>query len=113
MDGRHCRGTTGQCSDQEVDARRSPSVSLIIPAHNEEAGICSALEEADCALAELVPDYEIIVVDDGSGDGTAARIAEASLRLPHVRLIRHPGNRGYGAALRTGFEAACGDRVAF
>jgi dolichol-phosphate mannosyltransferase len=89
------------------------SLSLIIPAYNEEAVIARAVAEADTALAGLARSYEILVVDDGSSDGTAEAVAEAARDRPHVRLLRHPTNRGYGAALRTGFEAARFDRVAF
>jgi dolichol-phosphate mannosyltransferase len=102
-----------------MDGRSKPratapwSLSLIIPAFNEEAGILQAIAEADGALAELAGDYEILVVDDGSSDGTAKVVAEAARVRPRVRLLRHGENRGYGAALRTGFVAARFDRVAF
>jgi dolichol-phosphate mannosyltransferase len=89
------------------------SLSLIIPAYNEEAGISQAVAEADDALARLGCAYEVLVVDDGSRDGTARAVEEAAGARPHVRLLRHPENRGYGAALRTGFEAARCERVAF
>jgi dolichol-phosphate mannosyltransferase len=88
-------------------------LSLVIPAFNEEAGIRQAVIEADEALAALAEDYEVLVVDDGSRDATAAIVAEETARRPHVRLLRHADNRGYGAALRTGFEAARFERVAF
>jgi dolichol-phosphate mannosyltransferase len=100
-----------------MDGRRGPtepadwSLSLVIPAYNEEAVIAQAVAEADAALSRLTRAYEILVVDDGSGDGTARAVAAQN--RPHVRLLRHPTNRGYGAALRTGFEAARFDRVAF
>ncbi|MFQ3649813.1 MAG: glycosyltransferase [Gemmataceae bacterium] len=90
-----------------------PSVSLVLPAWNEAAGIRQAVLEADEALTRLNADYEIIVVDDGSQDDTAAIVAEEATRHPRVRLVRHQTNRGYGAALRTGFAAAQGDYVAF
>jgi glycosyltransferase involved in cell wall biosynthesis len=101
-----------------MDGRRlqapiAQSLSLIIPAYNEEAGIRLAVREADGALAELAHDYEVLVVDDGSCDATARIVAEEARHLPHIRLIRHAENRGYGAALRTGMEAARCDRVAF
>ncbi len=96
-----------------MDEARTPSLSLILPAYNEAAGIAEAVAEADDALARFAGEYEIIVVDDGSRDGTAAIVAEAARRRPRVRLIRHDRNRGYGAALRTGFEAAHGSRIAF
>jgi dolichol-phosphate mannosyltransferase len=90
-----------------------PGVSLVIPAFNEQAGISQAIAEADEALATLAEGYEILVVDDGSQDATPSLVAEECARRPHVRLLRHAVNQGYGAALRTGFEAASFDRVAF
>jgi glycosyltransferase involved in cell wall biosynthesis len=89
------------------------SLSLVIPAYNEEGGIREAIREADEALASLAHAYEILVVDDGSTDGTAEAAADAARARPHVRLLGHAQNRGYGAALRTGFEAARFDRIAF
>src|SRR5262245_12271845 len=88
-------------------------LSLVIPAYNEEPVIRQAVAEADEALARLGVDYEVLVVDDGSRDGTAAVVLEEARGRPRVRLLRHDGNRGYGRALRTGFEAARFDRVAF
>src|SRR4051794_36414018 len=92
---------------------RGRSLSLILPAYNEAAGIASALAEADDALAAFGADYEILVVDDGSTDGTAAAVEAVTGERPCVRLLRHQANRGYGAALRTGFTAARGECVAF
>jgi dolichol-phosphate mannosyltransferase len=89
------------------------SLSLVIPAYNEEAGIAMAITEADQALSQLAKDYEILVVDDGSNDRTLAVATQAAAHCAHVRLFHHERNRGYGAALRTGFEAARFDRVAF
>jgi dolichol-phosphate mannosyltransferase len=95
-----------------MDGRRR-CISLVIPAYNEEAGIRQAVLEADAALHRLAADYEILVVDDGSSDATATLVAELSRTNRHVCLLRHVVNRGYGAALRTGFEAARFERVAF
>ncbi len=89
------------------------SLSLILPAYNEAAGIAESVAEADDNLARFCHDYEIIVVDDGSRDDTAATVEGVVTSRPHVRLMRHDGNRGYGAALRTGFAAARGDCIAF
>jgi dolichol-phosphate mannosyltransferase len=86
-------------------------LSLVIPAFNEADVIARAVVEADDALARLFDEYEILVVDDGSSDDTVD-IVRATAR-PAVRLIAHETNRGYGAALRTGFAAARFDRVAF
>src|SRR5438105_3990071 len=92
-----------------MDEARPRSLSLILPAYNEAAGIA----EADAALARFAGDYEILVVDDGSRDDTAAVVGALARDRPRVRLLRHEANRGYGAALRSGFEAARGDLVAF
>jgi len=56
--------------------------------------------------ARYAHEYEVIVIDDGSSDETARVAAELADGDPHVRLMLHPGNRGYGAALRTGIDAA-------
>jgi dolichol-phosphate mannosyltransferase len=91
----------------------TPSLSLVLPAYNEAAAIGEAIAEADAALRTLSHRYEIIVVDDGSTDGTAAAVERLTARFQWVQLVRHPVNRGYGAALRSGFEAATCDLVAF
>jgi hypothetical protein len=88
-------------------------LSLILPAYNEEAGIAQAVAEADDVLRQLGVWYEIVVVDDGSGDRTAIIVEQEIHCRPRVRLVRHDLNRGYGAALRTGFEVARGQRIAF
>ena len=95
---------------QEPLCRR---LSLVIPAYNEEAGIRQAVAEADAALARVASAYEILVVDDGSSDNTAAIVSEEARQRPALRLLRHAANRGYGAALRSGFEAAQFERIAF
>jgi dolichol-phosphate mannosyltransferase len=89
------------------------NLSLVIPAYNEAAVIDRAVAEAEAALPRHFDAFEILVVDDGSTDATAARVTELLPFSPHTRLLRHDPNRGYGAALRTGFEAARYDLVAF
>ena len=89
------------------------TLSIVIPAYNEENGIAKIAERVlavDDALAKSgVRLTEVLVVDDGSID----RTAEIASTIEGVRLIRHPRNRGYGAALKTGFREACGDFVGF
>ncbi len=89
------------------------SVSLILPAWNEEEVIEAAIGEAQAALSELACDYEIIVVDDGSTDSTSNLVKQIIETNPRVRLIRHQHNIGYGAALRAGFQAATKQLVVF
>jgi glycosyltransferase involved in cell wall biosynthesis len=88
-------------------------LSVVIPAYNEEHGIADIARrvlEIQRPLSEVgVGELEVLVVDDGSRDDTAHR-AEA---VPGVRLIRHPRNVGYGAALKTGFFEAKGDLIGF
>jgi dolichol-phosphate mannosyltransferase len=84
----------------------------VLPAFNEEANIGPMIEAALTTLPELAERYEVIVVDDGSRDGTAD-VAQDWMRRHHpaVRLLAHDGNRGYGAAIRTGLRHARGDLV--
>jgi dolichol-phosphate mannosyltransferase len=92
---------------------RSTQISLVIPAFNEAEGIGDAIGEAYASLSSLGYDFEILVIDDGSSDQTALVVGELSATWPRVRLLSHARNLGYGAALRTGFEAARFDLVAF
>ena len=93
--------------------RAVPSISLILPACNEQETIEQAIREADEALAGLTAEYEILVIDDGSTDATAAVAAAQARQRPAVRILRQPRNLGYGAALRRGFQAASKSLVAF
>ena len=99
----------------DVDApARVARLSYFFPAHNEEANLAAMVEEALASLSAIADSFEIIAVDDGSRDGTAS-IAEG-LAAQHpgiVRLVRHPVNLGYGAALRSGFGAARYELIAF
>jgi len=92
---------------------RTDSLSLVIPAFNEAAVIAQAIAEAEASLAGRFAEFEILVIDDGSYDDTAGVFQRVRDSAPHTRLIRHGFNKGYGAALRTGFEAARFPLVAF
>lgn len=90
-----------------------PSLSIVIPAYNEEANIAAAVEEVSDVAQTLNLDYEIIVVNDGSRDRTGEIARELAQRLPNFKLVEHFPNRGYGGALKAGFAAAGKDLIAF
>jgi glycosyltransferase involved in cell wall biosynthesis len=98
----------------EAATARVARLSYFFPAHNEEANLAALVEEALATLPGLADTFEIIAVDDGSRDATAAIAEELAGRHPDVvRLVRHPVNLGYGAAVRTGFAAARYELIAF
>lgn len=86
---------------------QSFKTSIIIPAYNEEHSISLVLEQLKQTLRTSALDYEIIVVDDGSQD----RTAEVAKNHSDIVVVRHPQNRGYGAALKTGIRHAQHDLI--
>src|SRR5476651_2845253 len=87
-------------------AEKPAGLSVFFPAYNDSGTIASMVIRTVKAASELTPDFEIIVVDDGSGDSTADIADELARTYPQVRAVHHPTNRDYGAALRTGFRSA-------
>ena len=87
-------------------------LSIVVPAFNEEARVASSLERL-IAFFEPRRAFEILVVDDGSRDGTAAIVSGLAERCPSVRLIQHVRNQGKGAAIRTGMLEARGTMEVF
>ena len=85
---------------------RPAGLSVFFPAYNDSGTIASMVIRAVQAASELTPDFEVIVVDDGSADGTAEIADELARTYPQVRAVHHPINRDYGAALQTGFRSA-------
>jgi glycosyltransferase involved in cell wall biosynthesis len=83
-----------------------PRLGVVIPAFNEEAGIRRAVEEVCAALRGLPIQAQLLVVEDGSRDRTLEILTEAESSQPLLTVVRHPGNQGYGAALRTGLRTA-------
>ena len=90
-----------------------PPVGLTIffPAYNDSGTIASLVIAARRAAQQLTPDFEILIINDGSADDTAAIADELARTYPEVRAIHHRANRGYGGALRSGFAAASKDLV--
>lgn len=82
------------------------SLSIVIPAYNEEEGIAGVVSDLDRAVRSTGLKYELIVVNDGSSDRTAELAAAAG-----ARVISHPANAGYGASLLTGFAAAANSHI--
>ena len=82
----------------------SRGITIVVPAFDEEDGIEGVVSRLS-GLALPVP-VEILVVEDGSTDGTVAALERIAPRFPQMRVIRHRANRGYGAALKTGFASA-------
>jgi glycosyltransferase involved in cell wall biosynthesis len=88
------------------------SLSVFFPAYNDEASLPELVEKAFAVLQENTADFELIVVNDGSSDGTAAVLEQLRRKhAPYMSVITHPENRGYGGALRSGFAAAKKDFV--
>jgi dolichol-phosphate mannosyltransferase len=86
-------------------------LSLVIPAHNEESNIGPCLDDLMvCLDRENIP-FEIIVVNDNSGDATEARVLERARLRREIRLIRRPPPGGFGRAIRTGLEFVTGEYV--
>ena len=90
----------------ERPSTTSHSLSVILPAYNEAQVIASSVTTVRKVLSAWAIDYEIIVVNDGSTDQTAAIIAALATRDASIRLVSHAVNQGYGAALVSGFAAA-------
>lgn len=92
---------------------RTGSFSLVLPAHNEAENIEPVVRRALEVVPGFFDVFEIIVVDDGSKDETGTIIDHLASEDSRVRPIHHPRNRGYGAALMSGFRASTGDHVMF
>ncbi|HEY3991595.1 MAG TPA: glycosyltransferase [Ktedonobacteraceae bacterium] len=89
------------------------SLSLVLPAYNEEEIIAATIERASSVLTKLIRDFEVIVVNDGSTDRTGSILAHLSASDPRVRVVTHERNQGYGATLADGFAAANKDLTFF
>jgi len=91
----------------------APRLSVIIMAYNEAASLESVAREIDEVVARVAPSGEIVIVDDGSSDGTEAIADQLATSIPRVRVIHHRPNQGLGGVYRTGFREARGDYVTF
>ncbi|MBI4539317.1 MAG: glycosyltransferase family 2 protein [Gemmatimonadetes bacterium] len=89
------------------------SLSVVIPAFNEEKTLERVVRWTLEVLEDLSPDHEVIIVDDASDDATSGIADALSAENARVRVIHHAANRGYGGALKSGFTAASKDLVTF
>ena len=94
-------------------AKYDISISAFFPAHNEVDNIGPLTEKTVAALSELVDDFEVLIINDGSSDGTRQLADQLAGRIPQVRAIHHEVNRGYGGAVKTGLASATKDWVFF
>ena len=101
MDDRLMKGSKINMSQKEKG-----SLSIIIPSYNEEDALTPLVEGLRVAFEKVCPQYEIIIVDDGSSDNTGKVADGLSEKYPRVRVVHHENNLGQGMALRTGFENA-------
>lgn len=111
--------SNGSAAETVIESTSSPpvrlpgSLSLVLPAHNEEENIGIVLNDALRTLPRFTDDFEIIVVNDGSRDGTGAIIDAIAVTDDRIKPVHHHQNRGYGSALRSGFAVTTGDHVMF
>lgn len=96
--------------DNAMDLKRE-SISVFFPCYNDKGTIATMVIEAKAVLDRLGVEYEIIVIEDGSSDGSQEVLAELEKEIDNFKVIYHGVNRGYGEALRSGFSAATKDLV--
>jgi glycosyltransferase involved in cell wall biosynthesis len=87
------------------------SITVFFPCYNEQDSVTKVAEQAVKVLEALQADYEVIIVDDGSSDNTGPTADAIATQHARVRVIHHPRNLGYGAALQSGFRAAAKELV--
>lgn len=89
-----------------MTATQPVSISVVVPARNEEGNLKACVETVIGALAGVVSDYEVIIVDDGSTDGTAALADRIAAEVPGVRVIHNARSEGFAGAYRRAMQAA-------
>ena len=99
--------------DSGGQGARKYGLSVFFPCYNEEGNVRRVVAEAMAFLPAVSDDFEIIVVNDGSGDRTGAIADELAAADGRIRVVHHPANRGYGGALQSGFRAAGKELVFF
>ncbi|MBI5045135.1 MAG: glycosyltransferase family 2 protein [Candidatus Levybacteria bacterium] len=93
--------------------KKLPELTIFFPFWNEEKNIAEIVHNAVDIIPTVAEKFEILIVDDGSLDGTLRIANELAEKYPYIRVISHNVNRGYGAALKSGFENAKYDYIIF
>jgi glycosyltransferase involved in cell wall biosynthesis len=93
--------------------RAKPRMTLFFPVYNDERTVEAVTEKALQVLDRVASDYEVIIVDDGSPDASGEIADQLAARHDAVRVVHHPTNRGYGAALKTGFSESRFEWICF
>jgi glycosyltransferase involved in cell wall biosynthesis len=96
---------------QTTDTKKPYSISAFFPCFNEQATVESLTRKTVSVLEKLAGDFEVIIVNDGSSDNTAAIADRLAKEIPQVRVIHHSRNLGYGLALQSGFRTATKELV--
>ena len=94
-----------------TETANNVSISVFFPCYNEQGNITGVVEKALAVLEKLNADFEVIIVDDGSSDGTGKIADELASGNDRIKVVHHRGNLGYGAALQSGFKAATKELV--
>jgi dolichyl-phosphate beta-glucosyltransferase len=105
--------TRGDVFSEELNGMQSKTLSVVIPAYNEETRLLPSLQRITEYFSAVNLDYELIVVDDGSRDDTAGLARRFAAAHPGVRVLRNAKNRGKGGAVRRGMAAARGEWILF
>lgn len=96
------------------DTAGRPKLTIFFPVYKDEKTVQRVIEKSMDVGGQLTPDYEVLVINDGSPDRAGELADEMARKHPaHVRVIHHPTNQGYGAAIRTGLLSARGDLICF
>ncbi len=90
-----------------------PEITIFFPVYNDQNTIATMTEKCLDVLKDIASKYEVIIINDGSPDNSGVVADEMTTKYDHVRVIHHPQNKGYGAAIKSGLENAQYEWVCF
>jgi len=91
---------------KELEAKRKISISAFFPCYNDAGSIALVVQDAYETIKKITDDFEIIVIDDASRDESVKVLKKLKRQMPNLKLVLHKNNKGYGGALKSGFENA-------